>query len=251
VTTPPVVLVTRPRPEAEETAARVQALGYPCLVEPMLEIVPLAGPPLDLAGVQALLVTSRNGARALAARTLERGYPVFAVGEATAQSLRALGFTAVRAAAGTAADLATSVRRACDPGRGALLHIRGDAVATDPVPLLRGAGFEARSVVLYEARTPFAFSPHLERTMRQCAIGYTLFFSPRTARTFVTLANAAGLGSTCAEIEACCLSGAVAEALDGVRWRAVRVSVRPQQEALLDLLPSSGERRGSRGAHGQ
>lgn len=249
--TGPIVLVTRPRPEAEETAARVEALGHACLIEPMLEIVPLAGPPLDLAGVQALLVTSRNGARALAVRTLERGCPVFAVGEATAQSLRALGFTTVTVAAGTAVDLTESVRRACAPGGGALLHIRGDAVATDPVPLLRGAGFQARFAVLYEARTPFAFSPHLERTMRQCAIGYTLFFSPRTARTFVTLANAAGLGSTCAEIEACCLSAAVAAVLDGVRWREVRVSVRPQQEALLDLLPSLGERRGSRGAHGQ
>jgi uroporphyrinogen-III synthase len=251
VTTPPIVLVTRPRPEAEETAARVERLGYPCLLEPMLEIVPLAGPPLDLGGVQAILVTSRNGARALAYRTTERGSPVFAVGEATAQSLRALGFRDVTAAGGTAAELTDRVRRGCDPGKGALLHVRGDAVATDPVPLLRGAGLEARSAVLYEARTPSAFSPHLERTMRQRAIGYALFFSPRTARTFVTLANAADLSTACGEIEACCLSAAVAAALDGVRWRAVRVSVRPEQDALLALLASSGERTGSRGAHGQ
>lgn len=251
MTTPPIVLVTRPRPEAEETSARVEALGHRCLIEPMLEIAPLAGPPLDLAGVQALLVTSRNGARALATRTAERGRLVFAVGEATAQSLRALGFTSVTAAGGTAAELTDRVRDACDPGKGALLHVRGDAVAIDPVPQLRGAGFEARAAVLYEARTPSAFSPHLERTMRQGDIGYALFFSPRTARTFVTLASAADVTPACAEIEACCLSAAVAAALDGVRWRSVRVSVRPQQDALLALLPASGERRGSRGAHGE
>jgi uroporphyrinogen-III synthase len=246
-----LVLVTRPKPEAEATAARLEALGYPVLTEPMLEIVPLAGPPLDLAGVQALLVTSRNGARALTGRAPGRDRPVFAVGEATAKFLRDLGFAPVEAAEGTALDLVERVRRSCDPAKGALLHVRGDTVAVDPVPLLRTAGFDARAAVLYEARTPSAFSPHLERTMRQRAIGYALFFSPRTARTFVTLADAAGLGSACAEIEACCLSAAVAAALQGERWRAVRVSVRPQQEALLALLPSSGERRGLRGAHGK
>jgi len=237
---PGLVLVTRPRPEAEETAARIQALGHACLIEPMLEIVPLAGSPLDLAGVQALLVTSRNGARALATRSPERALRVFAVGEATARLLVDLGFAAVETAEGTALDVAERVRRSCAPPAGALLHVRGAEVVADPVPLLRTAGFETRSAVWYEARTPSAFSPHLKRTMRQRAIGYALFFSRRTARTFVSLAEAADLRSACADIEACCLSAAVAAGLEGVGWRAVRVSVRPEQDALLALLPPAG-----------
>jgi uroporphyrinogen-III synthase len=166
-----------------------------------------------------------------------RELPVFAVGEATAATLRDQGFRSVRSAQGTARDLAQRVRELCDPRAGVLLHVRGEAVATDPVPLLAASGLQARSAVLYEVRTPSAFSPHLERTMRQRALGYGLFFSPRTARTFVTLARAAGLDSACAAMEACCLSTAVAAAADCVRWRAVRVSVRPEQEALLALLP--------------
>jgi uroporphyrinogen-III synthase len=232
-----LVLVTRPRPEAEETAARLEALGHSCLIEPMLEIVPMEGPALDLGGVQALLVTSRNGARALAARTMERRLRVFAVGDATAGVLGDLGFTHVEAGEGTGLDLAERVRGSCAPAGGALLHVRGLDVAADPVPPLRAAGFETRSAVLYEVRTPSAFSPHLERTMRQRAIGYALFFSHRTARAFVRLADAAGLGPACGDIEACCLSAAVAAGLEGVGWRAVRVSVRPRQEALLALLP--------------
>jgi uroporphyrinogen-III synthase len=235
-----LVLVTRPRPDAEETAARLEELGYQALIEPMLEVVPLAGAPLDLAGVQALLVTSRNGARALAGRLASRDRPVFAVGDATAAALRDLGFARVQAAEGTALDLAQRVRRSCERAMGALLHVRGDAVAGDPAPVLRAAGFEVRAAVLYEARTPSAFSPHLERTMRQRAIGYALFFSRRTARTFVSLAEAADLRSACADIEACCLSAAVAAGLEGVGWRAVRVSVQPDQDALLALLPPAG-----------
>jgi uroporphyrinogen-III synthase len=238
-----IVLVTRPLPEAEETAARVRALGHACLIEPMLEIRPIPGPSLDLAGVQALLVTSRNGARALAQRTPERGCPAFAVGAATAEALRGWGFLRVESAEGAAADLAELVLRRCSPTAGPVLHVRGDALAGDPVPALRACGFEARSAVLYEASTPFAFSDRLKRTMRQSALGYALFFSPRTARTFVTLARAAGLESRCADIEACCLSAAVAAGLEGAPWRRVRVSVRPHQEALLELLPGAGNKR--------
>jgi uroporphyrinogen-III synthase len=98
--------------------------------------------------------------------------------------------------------------------------------------------------VLYEARTPFAFTDRLKRTMRQSALAYALFFSPRTARTFVTLARAAGLDDRCAEIEACCLSAAVAAGLAEAPWRAVRVSVRPHQDALMDLLPGAGRSAG-------
>lgn len=246
-----LVLVTRPLPEAEETAARVRALGLSCLIEPMLEIHPLAGAPLDLSGVQGVMVTSRNGARALALGTPERAFPVFAVGDATAGLLRELGFVTVASAAGTAEDLARLLLRACDPAKGAILHVRGAAVGGDPAPPLRAAGFDVRAAMLYEVRTPSAFSPALERTMRHRALGYALFFSPRTARTFVTLARAAGLDPHCGEIEACCLSVAVADALREVRWRAVRVSVRPEQAALLAELPSAGHRAESRGGHGQ
>jgi uroporphyrinogen-III synthase len=249
--TRPLVLVTRPQPEAEETAAHLHRLGYDPILEPMLRIAPLEGPPLDLSGAQALLVTSRNGARALARRTERRDLSLFAVGQATAEALRALGFSAVQDAAGAAGDLVELVRRRCQPGRGRLLHIRGDAVAADPAVPLRAAGFTVDPVILYGTTTPSAFSGQLERTMRQRGLAYALFFSPRTARTFVTLARAAGLGPECAGIEACALSAAVASALQGVPWSAVRVSVRPEQDSLLALLPRQGIAKRSRGDHGQ
>ena len=143
------------------------------------------------------------------------------------------------------------MRGRCQPDQGRLLYIRGDEVASDPIPPLRRAGFRVDPAILYGTTTPSAFSPHLERTMRQRGLAYALFFSPRTARTFVTLTRAAGLGPECAGIEACALSAAVASALQGVPWRAVRVSVRPEQDSLLALLPRQGIAERSRGDHGQ
>jgi uroporphyrinogen-III synthase len=232
-----LVLVTRPQPEAEATAVQVEALGYRTLIEPLIEIVPCAGPPLEFEGIQAVLVTSANGARALATRTPVRGQRVFAVGDATANTLQQLGFHQVESAGGNADDLARLVQRRCEPSRGTLLHVRGDAVASDPSVPLSGAGFSVRSAVLYETRTPSAFSPSLERTMRHNDLAYGLFFSARTARTFVRLAVAAGVACACERSEALCMSHAVASAAEGVPWQAVRVAVRPDHEALLNLLP--------------
>ena len=46
-----------------------------------------------LAACQAILVTSANGARALAEATEQRSKPIFAVGDTTAATAEGLGFT--------------------------------------------------------------------------------------------------------------------------------------------------------------
>ena len=81
------VLVTRPRPDADRTAAELSARGHAHLVAPLFKVVIDADARIDLAGVQAVLVTSANGARALAAVTDRRDIHVLAVGDASALQL--------------------------------------------------------------------------------------------------------------------------------------------------------------------
>ena len=86
------VLLTRPRPDSEALAARLAAYGVDTLIEPLLTIVPAGKEEPNLAGVQALVVTSANGARALGrVRTRPDGpaFPVYAVGAASAAAARA------------------------------------------------------------------------------------------------------------------------------------------------------------------
>ncbi|MBA3811547.1 MAG: uroporphyrinogen-III synthase, partial [Caulobacteraceae bacterium] len=45
------IWVTRACPGARVTAERVRALGFEALAAPLLEVRPLAGGPIDLAGV--------------------------------------------------------------------------------------------------------------------------------------------------------------------------------------------------------
>ena len=221
-------------------AERLHGLGIETLIEPMLTIAPLAGAALEFRGVQAVLVTSANGARALAGATRRRDLSVFAVGEASAACARELGFAAVSAAGGDVDALARRVIAELDPASGALLHVSGTARAGDLSGLLESAGFTTRRAVLYEARAVEALSPRCTRALEQGAIDGVLFFSPRTADIFVRLVRQADLAHSCRGIEAMCLSPAVAQCLGALEWRHLRTAAAPNQDSLLVLVPLLG-----------
>ena len=63
-----------------------------------------------------------------------------------------------------------------------------------------------------------------------------LFFSPRTARTFVRLVRQAGLADRCETMIAICLSSAVAEAASALIWGSVHIAATPDRAAMLDSI---------------
>lgn len=230
------VLVTRPHDDASRTAELLIARGYGVTVEPMLAVVPVAAPQLDLRGVQAILFTSANGARAMAAASADRDTPVYAVGDASAAEARRLGYAHVHAAAGDVDALAALVVAELDPAAGPLLHVAANVVAGDLQGALRQRGFEVRKTQLYETRAAVALSDDLVEALKTGSLDAALFFSPRTAETFVTLAKNAGVDGDLARLTAYALSAAVAAKLRKAPWRAVRVAPSPEQEALLAVL---------------
>ena len=143
-------------PEAE---ALLNERGFETILDPMMTIVDIDAPEMDLSGIQALLMTSANGVRAFARREEDRQTPVYVVGDASAQVARDLGFIAVTSAGGDVETLAALVQNELNPGQGALLHIAASRVAGDLSGLLEAAGFEVRRLVLYEATAADALSP--------------------------------------------------------------------------------------------
>src|SRR5436190_3350578 len=125
------ILLARPREDAERLAPKLTGRGHEVLIEPLINIVPVPGANVPLDGVQAVLFTSANGARAFSTASDRRDLQVLAVGEATAEAARGLGFANVESAGGDARDLARLARDRLDPANGALLHAAGSAVAGD------------------------------------------------------------------------------------------------------------------------
>jgi uroporphyrinogen-III synthase len=202
----------------------------------LLTIEYIDRPHLNFDGVQALLVTSANGARALARRTSIRDLPVLAVGDASARAAVAAGFAVVRSAAGDVAALAGLVKESLNPGAGSLVHAAASEIAGDLAGLLTEAGFVYRREVLYRAQIPDCLSATTATALKGGRVDGALFFSPRTANTFVSLIEREGLAPFVAALYAYCLSPAVADAAGGLEWKHVGVAATPDQNSLLSLV---------------
>lgn len=229
-------LVTRPKEDSLLLTAELERRGITVLAEPLLEIRIRTSVRLDLTGVQGYLATSANGVRALAANEAPRHLPLWAVGDATARAARDAGFASVESAHGDAATLTRLVAERVDPSAGALLHAAGTKVAGDISGALGAEGYAIRREILYEAVTAQALSEATVTALKAGGVGMALFFSPRTARTFVTLAVAAGCQDCLQTVAACALSPAVAEALEPLSWRQIMTAERPEQDSLLAAI---------------
>ena len=233
------VLLTRPRRDSEETARLLSSHNIASVIAPLIEIGDIAGATLDLAGVQAMLVTSANGARALARAMAHRDIPVFAVGDASAAAAREKGFSRVTSADGDVVALATLVRNKLAPENGALLHAAGSAVAGDLAGELGAHGFVVHRCQIYRAQAVDALPETARRALKEDMIDTALFYSPRTAALFVQLVVAAGLVPKCRRIVAGCLSPAVAEAAAALPFAEIRTAETPDQASLLSAVIGS------------
>lgn len=241
------VMITRPVEDSAALAAALQARGIDSLIVPLMTIIHRPGPPLDLAGVQALLVTSANGVRAFAVRNEERDRLVCAVGQASAHAARDAGFLRIATAAGDVDSLADMVRRTLKPAAGALVHIAGSTVAGDLAGALADAGFRCRREVLYDAVRVERLPEQAATELREGALDGVALFSPRTARIFVELARAARLTERCATMTAWCLSAAVAAQARAIPWRRVEVAARLDSAAIVEAITRSADGAGCGG----
>lgn len=229
------LLLTRPLADSRRFAARLGRCGVACEIAPLLTIRARPAPPLP-EGTQAVLLTSANGARALARLTAGRGLRVLAVGEATAAAARRAGFAWVEAAGGDVARLAALAARRLDAGGGPLVHVAGSALAGDLAAMLAGHGFRVERRTAYGARLARRLPAAARDGLRAGRFAGAAFFSPRTAAAFVRLGREAGLDAQTAPLRAFCLSRAVAEAVEAMPWSGIEVAAEPRAEALARLI---------------
>lgn len=144
---PRTVLVTRAAEQAGATARRLRERGHIPVIAPLVRIEQLSA--VIESDAQAILVTSRNGAAALAAVNTVRTTTVLAVGDATAADLRGVGYANVHSAGGDAEALAHLAVRLLDPSNGPVVHARGAEIRHSPLAFLRQAGFQTIESILY------------------------------------------------------------------------------------------------------
>lgn len=236
------VLVTRPQPGADATAARLRGMGFSPVLLPLTRIAPVdPGPVGDPAGFDAVAVTSVNALRHAPPDLLAalREKPVFAVGEASAAAARVAGFGTVRVAAGTARDLAALIGRDCRPGT-RLLHLAGVERTAGFAAALAEKGIEIAVIEVYDA-TEISYTTDFLRSVAQDGPFWgALALSPRAGLLLARLAARPEVAETFGKTRFFCISHNAAAPLAGIAAGRLHVSGEPSEDGVLLLLSSQG-----------
>ena len=234
------LLITRPQPDAGALADKLQALGVEAVISPLLHIEDIDSAPLALAGVQALIATSRNGLHALARRGEYEdavNLPIYCVGEATGALARFLGLDNVMCGEGNAHALAQLIRETCDPAKGALLHLVGEHTARDLQGMLQDHGFKVAAPAIYRAVANTSFSDMVRDELAAGRIDGVVLMSPRTAAIFVRLIEKSGLTAVLPSMICYCLSRNVARKFDGFsRKPEIKIARQPSLRDMVALI---------------
>ncbi|HEX9521980.1 MAG TPA: uroporphyrinogen-III synthase [Reyranella sp.] len=238
------VLITRPEREATTLATALSQRGHVPVIAPLFRLE-ILHPPADfaqaLAACQAVLLTSANGARALAEASEQRGRPILAVGDTTATTAEGLGFSAVSSAAGDGTALVELVRKRLDPKAGPLVHVCGVDLALDLGEALGRDGFEVRRFALYDARAESTLPDSARAALQARALDAATFFSPRAASQFAKLVGEAGLADSLRSVTAIGISSAALAALGKLPFTASVAAARPTRQAVLDEIDRLAE----------
>ena len=237
------VLVTRPQPDDEATAAGLRARGFDVLQAPMLRFEPVTFSDDEDMRYGAIIVTSANALRGLAphlaaSRLLK--LPLFAVGENTAAAARTIGFENVISANGDAAglrDLVLAGVKARELKKTSpLLYLAGADLARDLAGELGERGFTGVT------QTTYRMSPVPSLPRETCEafvanrVEAVLHYSRRSARAFLDAARTGGVEISALAIPQCCISAAVASVVRDAGAAQVMVAASPDENALFEAL---------------
>ena len=219
------VLVTRPEPGASATAAQLVQLGFEPVVAPCLSIIPLSAKLPERPA--AIVITSAQAIAGLPESFHK--VPCFCVGDATAAKMREAGFASVESASGDAKNLFRLVmtRHVVGTHLLAVGERHGMALARQ----LRQAGVSVIRRTVYSAQPLRVLPSQVATAIAAGEIAAALFYSAETVRAFIRLQP----GGT-ARIDALALSPAIADVLQGLPWRSIRVALAPTEADLLALI---------------
>lgn len=231
------ILITRPKGDEHELTHELQMLGHRVIFEPLTEIFldhtlrgelefQLADEP------NAILITSKHAAQALALLTELRDMFLLCVGEATMDCAQSLGFTRVESAGGDLEHMIDYIQGAYDDDA-RFLYISGAHIRSDLPLILQSLGFACARLIAYEAVASEALSDTLIEQLKRGQIDAVTLFSARNATIFCDLLERAHISAATQVLDAFCLSDEVAASADACEWKNLITAQKPTLASLV------------------
>lgn len=233
------MLVTRPEPDASDTAARLAALDIEAAILPLLSHQTLPTSLPDPSGFAAIALTSSNALRALDERQAIEPFqqiPVYAVGDRTAAAAKEMGFTTVRSAGGGLGGLVEQLAHA--GLKGPIFYPAGRDRAGDLAKSLAPFGVMVITTQVYAMNPATELPPQILGELEDGSIDAALFYSRRTAETFARLCEAPLSRLARLGLGVLCLSEAIAEPLVDAHFVRVGLADYPSEDAMMALALS-------------
>jgi uroporphyrinogen-III synthase len=230
------LLVTRPEPDNERTADALRALGHEVTLAPLLRIEAVIDADLGTPPWSAILLTSANGARAIALHRRMRELamlPVLAVGQGSADAARSAGFADVSSADGDGGDLARLAAARLKGERSPLLYLSGEDRARDLGGELARHGLTVRTTVVYRAAKA-SLSAHVQTALVERRIDGVVHFSRRSVESYLECSR--HIVEHALAPTHFCLSARAAEPLRAAGAALIRSAEQPDEGSLLALV---------------
>lgn len=215
------LLVIRPGPGADATAARVEKAGHQALVVPLFAVDPVAWNAPPLTGYDGVLLTSSNAVRNCGQQLSAFAHlPVYAVGKVTADAAQTHGLR---------------IGKTGDAGAEALLAGLSDCrllwlAGEDHTEIVAPKSVQIDTRIVYRSAVLPTPANFIETVMQA---DYVMLHSARAAAHFASLVSETGLDKAAISIAA--LSENIALAA-GSGWKIVFVAAQPTDAALLSCL---------------
>lgn len=222
------VLVTRPEPGASNTAQRLVALGFDVQKLPLTEIIDLSFE-VPSTAFDAVIITSPQALHNIATHLLD--IPLYAVGHSSAAAAHLAGFQNVITSGGDVAQLVETIRTAVPAGTH-LLYLCGKVRRPDLELAL--ADYALTAIETYDARktdcAPISLPP----------LDLVLLTSQQSAEQIISLLAQPHLRQALINAHFLCLSQRIADRLAGVKPNHVHVTLKPDEDSLLNLAMQFG-----------
>lgn len=239
-----MIVITRPKDQAIETAKEIENLGLQALVEPLLDVRPLPYEMPDLNAYQGIIFTSANSVKYY---TGEYDCPCFVVGEKTAERIKRTIEAKphlsgrdhlLHEAAKNVEDLQQRIENTIEDNALPLLYVRGVDIAIDLKQNLELKDIIVEDLIVYDASLIKQLSDEFVAGVKEQKITAITVFSKRTALNLVRLIERYKLQKQLSTINVLSISESVLECVHSLKWKGTYASENPDLKSMLALIKS-------------
>ncbi len=220
------ILITRPYPQAEHTAALVRQAGHIPIISPVITVEEAPDNReviARLAAYDALIITSQMALRIIRRYNIPSTMPLFLTGTVLAELAASYGFTNITHAQGDARSLLILMLDMPELRHKQLAYLHGNRQSTDIITPLQDAGAHVTGALVYHSQQAPSLTDEAIRSLRDGTMDAVLCYSAFSAQSLLALANQAALYPCLKIVDAYCLSPHIARTIQPQFWQSVQI----------------------------